>query len=288
MTGTALVATDGARYPKVTGRDGETVSSARPVTSRARDGDRQGARRRPVARAHRRGRAAAVLERWSVAPVCRADRRPVPRSWRCPRRQNPSPDPVNLYADDPVGPLRLCVLATSCSTPVRFRSARLRGGARGSRVAALDIADSGLKSTRHVRGDGRSRGDRRGRAIPRCRVLGDATRLPFADGTFDGVVASEVLEHVQDDVAALAELVACCARAVPSPSRCRRGCRRRSTGCCRTTITQPAVGGHVRIYSANGAEERRSGRGLCEAVRHHAHALHSPYWWLRCAVRRQR
>ena len=35
---------------------------------------------------------------------------------------------------------------------------------------------------------------------------GDATRLPFADGTFDRVIASEVLEHIPDDGAAFAEL----------------------------------------------------------------------------------
>ena len=31
-------------------------------------------------------------------------------------------------------------------------------------------------------------------------------RLPFADGDFDRVITSEVLEHIQDDVAAIAEL----------------------------------------------------------------------------------
>ncbi len=37
-------------------------------------------------------------------------------------------------------------------------------------------------------------------------LRGDATKLPFADGTFDRVVTSEVLEHIQDDVGAIAEL----------------------------------------------------------------------------------
>ena len=37
-------------------------------------------------------------------------------------------------------------------------------------------------------------------------VQGDALRLPFADGTFDRVIASEVLEHIPDDEAAMAEL----------------------------------------------------------------------------------
>ena len=36
---------------------------------------------------------------------------------------------------------------------------------------------------------------------------GDALSLPFADGEFDRVVASEVLEHIPDDESAIAELV---------------------------------------------------------------------------------
>ncbi|MEP6978855.1 MAG: methyltransferase domain-containing protein [Thermoleophilia bacterium] len=36
-------------------------------------------------------------------------------------------------------------------------------------------------------------------------VEGDAAALPFADGTFDAVILGEVLEHLDDDVAALRE-----------------------------------------------------------------------------------
>ena len=41
---------------------------------------------------------------------------------------------------------------------------------------------------------------------PRVRyVVGDATALPFADGAFDAVTMFDLLEHVADDAAALAE-----------------------------------------------------------------------------------
>ena len=33
---------------------------------------------------------------------------------------------------------------------------------------------------------------------PATAVQGDALRLPFADGTFDRVIASEVLEHIPE------------------------------------------------------------------------------------------
>ena len=39
-----------------------------------------------------------------------------------------------------------------------------------------------------------------------ARIRLDITRLPFVDGTFDAVVACDVLEHVRDDRTALAEV----------------------------------------------------------------------------------
>jgi SAM-dependent methyltransferase len=40
----------------------------------------------------------------------------------------------------------------------------------------------------------------------RPRVAGDATRLPFLDGAFDIVLALDIIEHVEDDSAFVAEL----------------------------------------------------------------------------------
>ena len=44
------------------------------------------------------------------------------------------------------------------------------------------------------------------------------------------------------------------------------------------------MGGHVRIYTATELEAKLRAAGLDLARSHHAHALHSPYWWLKCAV----
>ena len=44
-------------------------------------------------------------------------------------------------------------------------------------------------------------------------------------------------------------------------------------------------GGHVRIYRERELRAKLRDAGLAPGFRsHHAHALHSPYWWLRCAV----
>ena len=45
-----------------------------------------------------------------------------------------------------------------------------------------------------------------------------------------------------------------------------------------------AVGGHVRIYRESALRERLESTGLRVTDRHHAHGLHSPYWWLKCAI----
>ncbi len=43
-------------------------------------------------------------------------------------------------------------------------------------------------------------------------------------------------------------------------------------------------GGHIRIYRRSQLDDRLRACGLRPLGGHHAHALHSPYWWLRCAV----
>jgi SAM-dependent methyltransferase len=114
-------------------------------------------------------------------------------------------------------------------------------------------------------------------------LQGDALRLPFADASFDSVVCSEVLEHLDRYEAALDEIArvtrpgGVLALSVP------RGwpeaiCWMLSEG-YRTT-----PGGHVRIFNARALASAVVGRGFSALARHGAHALHSPYWWLRCAV----
>ena len=114
-------------------------------------------------------------------------------------------------------------------------------------------------------------------------VAGDALALPYADGTFDVVIASEILEHVPADEAAIAELVRVLkvggrlAVTVPRwlPERV----------CWALSDEYHAnEGGHIRIYKADELRAKVEARGMRFIHTHHAHALHSPYWWIKCAV----
>jgi SAM-dependent methyltransferase len=114
-------------------------------------------------------------------------------------------------------------------------------------------------------------------------VRGDLLALPFPDASVDRVIASEVLEHIPDDVTALAEIFR-----VLRPGG-------------RVAVTVPRYGpericwalsdeyhanegGHIRIYTAPVVRTRLASVGLTPGASHHAHALHAPFWWLKCAV----
>ncbi len=114
-------------------------------------------------------------------------------------------------------------------------------------------------------------------------VVGDASALPFADGTFSKIVAAEVLEHIGDDIRVIAELYRVLkpggrlAVTVPAwlPERI-------CWGLSEDYHTNP--GGHVRIYTRVELQAKLKAAGLRLRGSHHAHGLHSPYWWLKCAV----
>jgi ubiquinone/menaquinone biosynthesis C-methylase UbiE len=112
---------------------------------------------------------------------------------------------------------------------------------------------------------------------------GDALALPFADGEFDRIVAAEVLEHIPADIQAITEL----ARVL------------RPGGTLAVSVPRwlPEIicwqlsddyhntpGGHIRIYSDKELIGKLSNAGLEFEGKGYAHGLHSPYWWIKCAV----
>jgi SAM-dependent methyltransferase len=145
---------------------------------------------------------------------------------------------------------------------------------RGANVVALDADDTELKQVAVIMAEVDGSGS---------PVNGDALHLPFPDGAFDRVIAAEVLEHIPPDTGAMAEL----ARVL------------RPGGTMAVTVPRwfpelvnwalsdeyhSVEGGHVRIYRQSVLRQRLRDAGLQPVGTGYAHGLHTPYWWLKCAV----
>jgi SAM-dependent methyltransferase len=155
---------------------------------------------------------------------------------------------------------------------------------RGAQVVACDFSPAELKDV-----SGMFRAIEDGEELPATAagacVNGDGTRLPFANGSFDKVIAAEVLEHIPDDAAAMAELHRVLkpggTLAVTVPA----WLPERINWALTEEYHAPFVeGGHVRIYTEAGLRAGLRAAGLRPGAAHHAHAIHSPYWWVKCAV----
>jgi len=151
---------------------------------------------------------------------------------------------------------------------------------RGARVVAFDADGGELKQVRDmadamvVEGEVPSAG-------AALAVQGDALALPFGDGAFDRIIAAEVLEHIPD--AALAEIHRVLA---PSGTLALSVPRAWPERLCWRLSRQYAStpGGHVRIYRGRELERRLRQAGFVPVASHHAHSLHTPFWWLKCLV----
>jgi len=160
-----------------------------------------------------------------------------------------------------------------------FQLARL-----GANVVALDYSAEEMVTTRNTFGAMAAAGE-----IPMERYVGtlqgDATKLPFADGSFDRVITSEVLEHIQADTDAISELVRVLKPGGTFAATVPTWYPEKINWMLSDEYHAPkSVGGHVRIYSSTELKAKLRTAGLTVLGSHHAHALHSPYWWLKCAV----
>jgi SAM-dependent methyltransferase len=153
---------------------------------------------------------------------------------------------------------------------------------RGARVVALDADRAELGRVAAVAAAMAEAGELPPSASI-ATVAGDATAMPYPDDAFDIVIAAEVLEHIRPDQQAMGEI-----RRVLRPGGL-------------AAVTVPAwlpericwllsddyhnvPGGHLRIFTRQELEAKLRRAGLSVGGHHHAHALHSPYWWLKCAV----
>jgi SAM-dependent methyltransferase len=153
---------------------------------------------------------------------------------------------------------------------------------RGAHVVALDTDQAELAQVAGMFAAMQEAGEVPAGASARVTVA-DARAMPFPDGCFDRVIAAEILEHVPADQVAINELARVlrpggrAAVTVPSwlPERV----------CWRLSDDYHNVpGGHVRIFTRGELQAKLGKAGLAVSGHHHAHALHSPYWWLKCAV----
>ena len=111
----------------------------------------------------------------------------------------------------------------------------------------------------------------------------DITNLPFGDNSFDIIICSEVMEHIDEDKKALEELkrtlkpggqlVLTVPRYWPE-----KICWRLSHDYCNSE------GGHIRIYKKQELLEKIIPLGFKLQGSHYAHSLHSPFWWLKCLI----
>lgn len=153
---------------------------------------------------------------------------------------------------------------------------------RGADVIAFDLDAQELKGVEEMFGALEVAGE-----VPPTGTgsvqPGTILDMPYEDGSFDVVLASEILEHVPEDDQAISELVrilrpgGVLAVTVPRwlPERV----------CWALSDEYHAnEGGHIRIYRADELRAKVRDAGMVPTHQHHAHALHSPYWWLKCAV----
>jgi SAM-dependent methyltransferase len=152
---------------------------------------------------------------------------------------------------------------------------------RGGRVTALDYSAADLKDVSATAGAMLEAGEVTYDQWAGV-ANGDALDLPFPDGAFDRVIVSEVLEHIWDDERALVEI----ARVLRAGGRVAATVPTRWPERVAWSINwryHDTPGGHVRIYRQHELELKMECAGFLLRGSHHAHAFHSPYWWLKCA-----
>jgi len=114
-------------------------------------------------------------------------------------------------------------------------------------------------------------------------IRGDLTKLPFRDGAFDAVICSEVLEHIPENREAIKELVRVLKPGGTLGVSVPRFFPERLCWAL-SEAYHSEKGGHIRIYRKGELIKLLESAGTkCEKI-HYRHALHSPYWWLTCAV----
>jgi ubiquinone/menaquinone biosynthesis C-methylase UbiE len=176
------------------------------------------------------------------------------------------------------------VLDVGCGGGRHIRQTRLLPGVD---AIAVDLGEKEIHGTRKMLTELDQHPVGWGGTVPGAGewmvMRGSVYQLPFKDASFDCVIISEVLEHLHEDSRALAEISrvlkpgGVLAASVP-----REGPEALCWALSKRYRNTP--GGHVRIYRRRKLRKMLEGAGYRIYDSHFAHALHSPYWWLKCAL----
>ena len=156
---------------------------------------------------------------------------------------------------------------------------------RGASVVAADLALNEMVQTRDTFAAMHHAGELADHRVSATVVQANGLTLPFADCSFDRIIASEVLEHVPDDLAVMRELFRVLRPGGRLAATVPAALPEQICWWLNDDYHAPkSVGGHVRIYGRPELRAKLTSVGFRPGPSHRAHALHSPYWWLKCAV----
>lgn len=111
----------------------------------------------------------------------------------------------------------------------------------------------------------------------------DVTALPWRDNLFDTVICSEVLEHIPDHLQASREMVRVLKPGGDLVISVPRYLPERICWAL-SEAYHTSSGGHIRIYRTRQLKQMIESNGVIQKAQHHAHSLHTPYWWLKCLL----
>jgi ubiquinone/menaquinone biosynthesis C-methylase UbiE len=182
------------------------------------------------------------------------------------------------------------ILDAGCGTGRHVMSGHARGGLK---IVGIDVNREDILACRRsieeyaplfaVERGKEGRGAQENGSLRPLLLQASLVDLPFREAAFDAVICSEVLEHIPDFAKAITELIRVLKKGgVMAISVPRFLPERICWALSRSYGRQP--GGHLRVFGRRELMKLLSGKGMRLLGVRYRHALHSPYWWLKCLV----